>query len=380
MAQPAIRQGRKPVSKLPKGIYRRSIIGRDGKLAIVYQVKVRLQGFPPASATFERVTDAQRWQHDTIAAIRARKFFQHGEAEKHTLADAIDRYIRDELPTKPRSAPEYRNHLTWWKAEIGKLRLADVTPPVLAEARDKLEKGLTRFDRPRSASTVTYYLRTLSHLFTVATREWQWTEENPLRKVRLPRLPPGRVRFLSDDERKALLAACKNSINPLLHPVVVLALSTGMRKGEILSLAWKDVDLARSWLVLHDTKNSERRGLPITVLALEVMKGLNKVRRIDTPLVFAGQTGKPVELDKAWRAALRAAEVLDFRFHDLRHSAASYLAMNGATPGEIAAVLGHKTLQMVKRYAHLSDAHTAEVVRRMNERIFENTTRSAESS
>lgn len=101
------------------------------------------------------------------------------------------------------------------------------------------------------------------------------------------------------------------------------------------------------------------------------VQDLAKVRRIGTDLLFPGRNPKkPVDLKKPWTTAVRKAKLMDFRFHDLRHSAASYLAMNGASTIEIAAVLGHKTLQMVKRYSHLANSHTSSVVTAMNEKIF----------
>ncbi|HTJ55375.1 MAG TPA: site-specific integrase [Nitrosospira sp.] len=197
-----------------------------------------------------------------------------------------------------------------------------------------------------------------------------------MRKVTKPRESRGRVRFLSDDERHRLLKACKESSNPFLYPMVVLALSTGMRHGEIMGLTWDDVDLNRGRATLHETKNGERHAVAITGHALELLKELGKVRRIDSNLLFPARENrpqkpqKPIDLRTPWEAVLKKADVRDFRFHDLRRSAASYLAMNGASLAEIAEVLGHKTLQMVKRYAHLSEGHTARVVESMNNKIF----------
>ena len=149
-----------------------------------------------------------------------------------------------------------------------------------------------------------------------------------------------------------------------------------MRHGEIMGLNWSDVDLNRERAVLHETKNGERRSVAVTGHVLELLKELSRVRRIDSNLLFPSRESRPQKPQKAidlrtpWEAALRKADVPDFRFHDLRHSAASYLAMNGASLAEIAEVLGHKTLQMVKRYAHLSEGHTASVVESMNRKIF----------
>ena len=225
--------------------------------------------------------------------------------------------------------------------------------------------------KPRSSATTVRYLAALSHVYSVATREWEWVTDNPILKIKKPKEPKGRVRFLSDDERDRLLKACKESDNPILYPVVVLALSTGARKMEIMNLAWEDVDLHRGMAILNETKNDESRSLPITSHALEVLKDLSKKRRLDTNLLFPRADGqKPIELRSAWDKALKVAQVEEFKFHDLRHSAASYFAMNGATLAEIAEILGHKSLVMVKRYAHLSEQHTHSVVDRMNKKIF----------
>jgi len=195
--------------------------------------------------------------------------------------------------------------------------------------------------------------------------------ENPCQRVSKPTEPRGRIRFLSDDERQQLLEACKPSRCPYLYIVVLIALSTGARKNEILGLQWPDVNLAEGKLIFHNTKNQKRRSVPLTGPALKLMRQHATVRRIDTSLVFPRNDGqKPLDIRSAWEVARTHAGIEDFRFHDLRHSAASYLAMSGASLAEIAEVLGHKTLQMVQRYAHLSEAHTTRVVARMNTAIF----------
>ncbi len=340
----------------------------DGK--ITHRVRIRMKGFPLQTASFDRLTDARRWAQQTEAAIREGRYFKTREAQRHTLAELIDRYMVDVLPRK-KGAAKQRQQLHWWREQLGVYALADLTPPLLAEYRDKLAAGFPG-DEPRSPATVVRYLAALSHCLSIAVKEYQWLEDSPLRKVSKPQEPRGRVRFLSDDERAALLTACEDSLNPCLYPVVVLALSTGMRSGEIMHLEWRDVDLARGWLTLRETKNGDMRGVPLTGKALELVKEHARTRRrVDTPLLFPGMNpGKPVNLRQPWEKALKQAGIEDFRFHDLRHSAASYLAMNGASLNEIAAVLGHKTLAMVQRYAHLSESHKAGVVERMNAAIF----------
>lgn len=342
---------------------------RLGKKATTYRAEVRLKGFPPQSATFRRLTDAKRWIQDTESAIRENRYFKTAKARKNTFGQLIDRYIQEELPKKAKNINQ-KPQLLWWKSELGEYTLADITPDKIAECRDKLINGKTDTGFVFAPATVVRYMAALSHAFTVSIREWQWLDDSPMQKVRKPGLPRGRVRFLDDDERKRLLEACKASNNEYLYLVVVLALSTGMRKAEILNLKWQDVDLKAKKLTVHKTKNKERKVVPLSSLALELMN--RHVRRIDTDHLFPSRIDqhKPIDLRTPWETALKHAEITDFRFHDLRHSAASYLAMNGASLAEIAEVLGHKTLQMVSRYAHLSEAHTTNVVSSMNAKIF----------
>ena len=341
----------------------------DGK--IKYRALIRMKGHPPQSATFDRKTDAKKWIQDTESAIRQGRHFKTVEAKKHTLADLIDRYEEQILPHKPKNSQNHKIHLKWWRSQLGPYLLSDINAAKISECREQLLQETTFKGTPRSPSTANRYLATLSHVFNIALREWEWVEVNPVSRLKKTAEPRGRVRFLDEEERERLLTACKESRSTYLYPVVVLAISTGMRFGEIVNLEWKDVDLSRRRIILDKTKNNERRNVPIVGHAYELLKGLSKVRRIDNPLLFPGpRTGKPADIRTAWNDALERAKIEDFRFHDLRHTAASYLAMNGATLAELAEVLGHKTLQMVKRYAHLSDAHTTSVVERMNAKIF----------
>ena len=350
---------------------------------IHYHVQVRLKGYPAQTASFDRKTDAKRWANQIESAIRDGRHFKTAESKRHTLSDLVERYKRDILPTKkPRTRAPQVGQLEWWEEQLGSYVLADISPAILAECRDKLirdpikprisDPKKAEVKRYRTPATVNRYLAVLSHAFSVAVREWEWLDNNPASRVRRQTEPRGRVRFLSESERERLMEACKASNSPVLYLVVILALSTGMRQGEILGLSWRDVDLNQGRAVLHDTKNGERRVVPITGLALDLLKSHAKLRRLDTDRLFPSHKHptKPIDLRAPWEKALERAGIEDFRFHDLRHSAASYLAMNGASLAEIAEVLGHKTLQMVKRYAHLSEAHTAGVVGRMNEKIF----------
>ncbi len=350
---------------------------RDGKT--VYRVKVRLRGHLPADATFDRITDAKRWAAETETAIRAGRWFQHVEAKRNTLADLIDRYNRDYLPTAGlRSTAPRIAHLAVWRSELGALTLAEITPARIVASRTRLLSADTKRGRKMTPATANRYIASLRHCLNIGVREFQLIDDNPIRKVRQMAEPRGRVRFLTDAERDSLLRECKAG-SSALHTIVVVALSTGARRGEILGLRWPDVDMQRGRLIFHDTKNGDRRAAPLMGMAADVLRDHAKVRRLDTDLVFAGgtrradkieegdeATPRPLVIDKMFNDACARAGIANFRFHDLRHTAASWLAMNGATLAEIAEVLGHKTLVMVKRYAHLTEGHTRSVVERMN--------------
>ena len=329
-----------------------------------YRVKIRLNGHKPVSESFTRKTDAKDWAKRTEAAMKEGRHFPEAASKKKTVADLVDRYVSDVCPEKKDGAKTARQ-LEWWKAEHGFRVLAEMTPEMLVEARDSLARAKGPTGKKRSGATVNRYCAALSVALTMATREWGWLRENPMRRVTKRKEARGRVRFLSDEEHERLLPACKESSFSYLYPIVVLALSTGMRRGEILALRWKDVDLKRGRVTLEDTKNGDRRGVPLKGEALSLLVEISKVRLLGDDRVFLEASN----VGERFSRAVRTAGVHDFRFHDLRHSCASYLAMNGCTPSEIAGVLGHRTLAMVKRYAHLSDAHLDQKVGEMNERF-----------
>jgi integrase len=341
---------------------------RDG--STTFLARVRRRGAKPLTASFTRKTDAKRWIQETECALSDGRYFEQSEDRKHTLAEAIDRFLADDSTDDLRP-----NQLKMWKDEIGHMLLGAIKPVTISDVLAKWKRDPNKRGEKRGPSVLNRYLSSLSVVFTSAWRDWGWAARNPARDVRRFKEPRGRVRFLSEDERRRLLEACASSYCPYIHLIVVLALSTGMRKGEIRHLRWSDVDLEQGTILLLKTKNNERRRVAVRGLALDLFRKHSKVRRIDTDFVFPGEesakNGRPFEITKAWDDVRRRSGIENFVFHDLRHSAASYLAMNGATPLEIAEVLGHKSLDMVKRYSHLAESHVAGVVERMNKRIFE---------
>lgn len=219
-----------------------------------------------------------------------------------------------------------------------------LSPAAIAEARDKLSKTRTRAGKFITGSTVNRYVTALSGVLTVVAKEYSWIQRNPARNVTRLEDSKGRERFLSDAERLALLKECDSSEFTALGSIVRLALATGARKSELMNLQWVGVDLDRRTVRFMDTKNGDSRTVPLAALAVAVLTEWKKGKQA-SGAVFPFPLST---LDISWRAARDLAGLGDVRFHDLRHSAASYLAMSGASLMDIAAILGHRTLAMVK--------------------------------
>lgn len=334
-----------------------------------YQVTIRIKGHPTTVQTFQRKTDAKQWAQETESAIRNGRFFASSEMRRKTLGELIDRYLKTVAPKRPEPKKE-RWQLGWWKKHLGARLLVDITPVLLTEYREKLENELGDNGKPRSASTINKYISTLSQAIRVAIEEWGWMKDNPTLKIKKPKIENERIRFLSEAEKDALLKACRKSESPYLYCVVLIGLTTGMRFAEILALKWPDVDFERNVIRIMKSKNKERRVVPMADMVQRELQKIRSVPRIDTDYVFARADGKkPIEIRKRWYQAVEASGIEDFNFHDLRHTAASYLTMSGTTPIELMHICGWKTMQMAKRYAHLSEQHTHGVVNRMVEKF-----------
>ena len=343
---------------------------KNGKKS--FFVRIRMKGKPEATASFERRTDARLWAQHTETAIREGRYATTAEAQKHTISDLVERYISDVLPRKPKIHNEYACQLKWWQAQIGDVLLSDLTPSLISEQRDLLSEKVTNRKTIISNARVNRYMATLSTTITTAVKAWEWMEDNPLRKVSKLKEPRGRVRYLSDEERERLLTACRESHNPNLYLTVILAMSTGGRQAEIWGLRWKCVDLQNGFVTFEETKNDEPRSVPLTGHAFELMMERSKVPRVDTDLVFPSRVDRQKHFDfrRPFQMALKAAQMEDFRWHDLRHCAASYLVMAGVDMRTVAEILGHKTMQMTQRYTHLSPEHLKDAVAKMNHKIF----------
>ncbi|ADZ69094.1 tyrosine-type recombinase/integrase [Polymorphum gilvum] len=370
---------------------------REGKKGPSYRVMVRMKGFPMQVKTFKRLTDAKQWAQDTESGIRKGEVKNVVRtAATKTLQDVIDRFRKEVFIHRAESTKRAEgSFLAYWEKALGSYALAYITADMVSEKMAELAAagdGRRKADedaeadkpkaapKPKSRKTLKHYRDTLAVLFKYAI-QWGWTASSPLDGVnRITKIRNERTRYLSDEERKRLLDACKASDNEHLYPVVVFALSTGARKSEILGLTLDDLDLTRDTAILRDTKNGDTRAVPVVHHLRDLLEDqVETVNRFydeleppaDTRWLFPRRDGQePIDIRKAWENARDAAKINDFRFHDLRHSTASYLAMNGASLVEIAEILGHRTLQMVRRYAHLSESHVKGVVRELNEKMF----------
>ena len=343
-----------------------------------YQVQIRLKGHPPVNVTFARKTDAERWVAKTETEIREGIFFPKIDASSHTFGEVVERYRQTVIGRKtPQTRRTEKGRLAWWENQLGHYTLDQITPAVITRARDILLSRGTGYlngrhspngDNRLSPTTVAHYMRLLSFLFNLAVHEWEWIESNPVLKVKKPLDNRGVIRYLSREELERLKVACQESGNPYLLTAVMVSISTGLRRGELFSLLWEQVDLQRGRIFLRHTKNRQQRGLPLHGEALDLMRHLHAGRAWVSPLCFPSHLDprKPYDIRRPFTQALKRAGIRNFRWHDLRHTCASYLVMNGASLIEVAEILGHNTLQMVKRYAHLSPDHLDRIVEQMN--------------
>jgi len=250
-----------------------------------------------------------------------------------------------------------RNNMRNLGRAFGKRRLGRITP-LMIEAY-KAER-LTRV----SPATVNRELATLRHMFRKAV-EWGYVKASPVVGVGGLKEPPGRVRYLRLEEIERLLFQCATHI----RPIVIAALNTGMRKGEILGLRWRDVDLADRRIVVVNSKNNETRMIPVNQTLFWVLDDLRKGNKGGgwSEFVFNDWAGRPLgDIKKGFAGAVRRAGIVDFRFHDLRHTFASHLVMSGVDLRTVQQVLGHTEIKMTLRYAHLSSGHVLKSLERLD--------------
>lgn len=270
----------------------------------------------------------------------------------HTFSELAGEYIQW-MDGRHKSAKSKGYRINAMLSHFGNLPLRRFNTLVV----EQYQTGL--INQELKPASVNKNISILKAMFKKAVH-WNMVEEHTLKLIGRVKLLPvnnRRLRFLSHEECQALINTCK----PHLKPIVITALNTGMRRGEILGLKWEQVDLRHGFILLDITKNGERREIPINQTLRETLKGVT--RRVDSPYVFIDRDGKQFqEIKRSFKTALKKAGITDFRFHDLRHTFASHLVMAGVDITTIKELLGHKTLTMTLRYAHLAPSHKVKAV------------------
>ena len=345
-----------------------------GKTITRYRAKIRLKAFPYEEATFDRKTDADAWASKREYELQHQQHFGVQAYKTKTVNDLLARYEDALKASNPKRHKDSRPTIQAWKGRVGYLKLSELTRDVIIRERDRL-KGRRIKDDPKrrivSNAAVNRQMSVLKRAINVAISEWGWLAHNPANVEALPE-SKGRTRFLQGDELDRLLEACKVSENPDLLAIVVVAITTGARRGEITNIRLKDVDFMAKRILLPITKNGKPRSLFLAGCALNLICTISENAKPKQVYLFASprDISRSNDFRTAWRTALKNAELTDFKFHDLRHSAASFFALNGAGLHQIAEILGHSSLHVTKRYTHLLETETAKVVESTAEKVF----------
>lgn len=316
--------------------------------AISWRAQVRVAGAPHRSKTLPRKAEAQAWAAEVERRIRMGELLG-GDQERHTVADAIDRYLLhvERIYSHPGSRRAVCSQLAWWRKRIGQWDLRSLKPAHVIEAREELELGGC------SGPTTNRYLAALGAVLRTAAREWQWVDRVATQLVRRRKENAGREVFLTVEQASRLLEACDQvDTSGFTADAVRLALLTGARQAELRELCWSDVDLASRRAYMRKCKGGRARGVSLSPQAVEALRRLGHIRKIGDDRVLGGRI--------PWKQFVKAREAMGMPqlwWHDLRHTFASWLAMSGASLAQLADALGHKSLLMVRRYTHFLVGH-----------------------
>lgn len=309
-----------------------------------WQVQIRRYGVKPETKTFPTRDEAKIWARLIESEIDRGIYVSRYEAEHITFSELVHRYQKEVTPFK-KSASREISRLKCLDKFFGEVTLARINSEMVARFRDE------RLSLNLSGATVIKDLNTLSHIIDTAIKEWGlYIPQNPVKNIRKPRVNNSRARRLSNEEEIILLAKCREH-SLMMESVVIFAIETAMRLGEIINLNWSDIDIERKIATLHMTKNGEVRQVPLSRVAIASVKSLP--RSIGSSKVFwRWKTASSFE--SSWQRVLAKSEIKNFKFHDLRHEATSRLFEMNLNMMEVSTITGHKTLQMLKRYTHFS--------------------------
>jgi integrase len=272
------------------------------------------------------------------------QYFDRLEEKTRTFDELMDRFEREHL-VKLASRQTGEVFVKRFRAFFGGRTLAEITPRLIVDYKT------TRYAAGVKAASINRELSCLRKAFNLGKREWEWCRDNPVSRVSIEKGVNKRDRWLTDDEEARLLAACP----PWLRELVLFALHSGMRLGEILALTWSGVDLFRRTVTVFRSKNGERRTVPLNHTVMALLTEKTGVRHLKTSLVFPSMAGTPIDpnhLRRALRPVMANAGIVDCHFHDLRHTFATRLVQSGVDLYKVQRLLGHKSPMMTQRYAH----------------------------
>lgn len=334
-----------------------------------WQAKVRRKGFPTQTRTFDYKADAEAWARDVENDMDRSVFVDRSLAERETFQDVIDRYLKHETP-KHKGALAEELRLEKFKRDENKLcdhAMANLRTEQFEDYRDRRLKSV-------KPGTVKRELNLLHSVIEHSRRRLALLE-NPVSDVKRPQVRDERITRFQKGEEKRLMASLDECRNEFIKPAVIVALETAMRRGELLSLKWDDVDFKAKAAQLHDTKNGEHRDVPLTKVAIAELRKLKKAhdkKLKEEKVVSLDKRVFPISaesLKNAFERARERAKMEHFNFHDLRHEAISRLFEAGFDAQVVRAVSGHKDMQSLKRYVNLKAADLANMIDQANSRI-----------
>jgi integrase len=311
-----------------------------------WRVQVRRRGLPTLSKTFGKHEEATRWAQTVEGRLAAGDVLDLGEARRTTLGEALERYLVEITPLKKGAKQERVRIRAWLRDPLAGRSLASIRSMEIAAWRNE------RVAARKAPTTVRNALTIISQIFQVAGTEWGMQGlQNPVRGVRMPRSRPARGRRLEPGEEERILAGCDAAGQPVLRPIVIWAIETAMRQGEILALEARSI--RGNVAYLRETKTTRARSVPLSTRALRVLD--------ERPVPLRGPVFAITQdsLEYFWRKALRIAGIEGLRFHDLRHEATSRLFERGLDGMEVMSITGHSTADMLKRYTHFRAADLA---------------------
>lgn len=309
-----------------------------------WQVIIRRRGYPAQSKTFETKAKAEAWARAIESEMDHGSFISRAEAEGTTLTECMRRYLQEVTPRKKGAKQEAMKARNILRHSISQLFMANVRGSDVAKYRDD------RLAAGKKASTVVKELALISHLFNTARREWKMESlRNPVEAVSKPSVNNTRDRRFVGDEEERLLSACRASQNHWLELCVILAIETGQRRGRIRQMRWENVSFDRRVIYMPDEVSANKNAPPELPLSRRAIAALEPLRKDEGAIIESSDNA----LRLAYNRARVRAGLDDLRFHDLRHEATSRFFEKGLHPMQVAAITGHKSDSMLRRYTHL---------------------------